>query len=315
MTFKQYLAIAAIVSLVTAPAGFFGAYYGAQMLAPASAQTAPLGNGGPSVGCPDATLTCTGGYNVQLNLGNANTWTATQTVSNLINNGLSANDTCVGTNGSKQMSDPATPCALLGSANTFTNFLNNTYVPTGPCQTGGPTAPLCVGSPTSAIALAIGHVTNPWGGAGSVDNSGQLQFYYTSATNVESHCGFFIGSANGAITETGTRACGMMLNGTMDMGLNSVSRVLKVGGGSAACSGTGTFTGQANSGGSQCLITLSSGSAVWTYATAWSNTPVCQGTDQTAANAVKVVPTTTTVTVTGTASDVIAVTCWGNGGT
>lgn len=72
MNFRQYFALLCICAF----AAFAGSLEGTQLLTRASAQTAPLGNGGPSVGCADATLTCSGGYNVQVNLANANTWTA-----------------------------------------------------------------------------------------------------------------------------------------------------------------------------------------------------------------------------------------------
>lgn len=83
--------------------------------------------------------------------------------------------------------------------------------------------------------------------------------------------------------------------------------------GNATCSGTGTFTGQASSGGGACLVTLSAGTATWTFQQSFANTPVCVASDQTAANAVKVVPSTTSVTLTGTSSDVLGVICIGNG--
>jgi hypothetical protein len=59
-------------------------------------------------------------------------------------------------------------------------------------------------------------------------------------------------------------------------------------------------------------VTLSGGTATKTFTTAYGSAPVCVGTDQTAAAAVKIAPTTTTAVVTGTSTDVIAVGCFGN---
>lgn len=53
-------------------------------------------------------------------------------------------------------------------------------------------------------------------------------------------------------------------------------------------------------------------SCVITFGTAYNSTPVCIGTDQTGANAVKSAPGTTGVTFTGTGTDVIAWACFGN---
>jgi hypothetical protein len=58
--------------------------------------------------------------------------------------------------------------------------------------------------------------------------------------------------------------------------------------------------------------TLSSGTVTVTFATAFASAPVCVATDQTAANAVKVAPTTTNLVITGTGADVIAYQCIGN---
>jgi hypothetical protein len=59
-------------------------------------------------------------------------------------------------------------------------------------------------------------------------------------------------------------------------------------------------------------VTLSGGTATKTFTTAYGSAPVCVGTDQTAAAAVKIAPTTTTAVVTGTTTDVISVACFGN---
>jgi hypothetical protein len=49
-----------------------------------------------------------------------------------------------------------------------------------------------------------------------------------------------------------------------------------------------------------------------TFSTAYTSTPVCVGTDQTAAEAVRAAPTASGVTFTGTGTDVIAWMCIGN---
>lgn len=58
--------------------------------------------------------------------------------------------------------------------------------------------------------------------------------------------------------------------------------------------------------------TLSAGAGTVTFATAFTAAPICFGTDQTAANAVKISTTTTAATFAGTTSDVIAYFCLAN---
>lgn len=60
------------------------------------------------------------------------------------------------------------------------------------------------------------------------------------------------------------------------------------------------------------VITLSAGAATLTFTNAFQAAPACVGTDQTAANAVKISTTTTAATFAGTTTDVIAYACYGN---
>lgn len=63
-------------------AAFFGSVIGASYLSPrsASAQTAPVGNGGTPP-CDGTSITCSGGT-ISLNVSHANTWTGVQTFYN-----------------------------------------------------------------------------------------------------------------------------------------------------------------------------------------------------------------------------------------
>lgn len=83
-----------------------------------SAQTAPIGNGGPALNCSDATLVCTGGFSVGLNLGSANAWTIKQTnTAQWQALGAGGANACSGTN------YPATVYGLcLGANNGTTNI-------------------------------------------------------------------------------------------------------------------------------------------------------------------------------------------------
>lgn len=57
-------------------------------------------------------------------------------------------------------------------------------------------------------------------------------------------------------------------------------------------------------------ISLTAGTATWTFATAYSNAPDCTAVDNTAANAVRVEPPTTShVRVDGTSTDMVTITC------
>ena len=59
-------------------------------------------------------------------------------------------------------------------------------------------------------------------------------------------------------------------------------------------------------------VTLSSGAATLNFTNNYQSAPACVGTDQTAANAVKISTTTSAATFAGTTSDVIAYACYGN---
>jgi hypothetical protein len=58
-------------------------------------------------------------------------------------------------------------------------------------------------------------------------------------------------------------------------------------------------------------ITLSGGSATYTFGKSYASAPICVATDTTATAAVKVTTTTTTLTLTGTGSDVVNYICMG----
>lgn len=60
------------------------------------------------------------------------------------------------------------------------------------------------------------------------------------------------------------------------------------------------------------LKTLAGGTGTVTFATAYTIAPICVATDTTAAAAVRVAPTTTTVVFTGTTTDVISYLCFAN---
>jgi hypothetical protein len=67
-------------------------------------------------------------------------------------------------------------------------------------------------------------------------------------------------------------------------------------------------TGAASADGA-VLVTLASGAGSYTLAGTYLTAPVCQATDTTAANAVKASASTTAVTLAGTSTDVIALSC------
>lgn len=74
-------------------------------------------------------------------------------------------------------------------------------------------------------------------------------------------------------------------------------------------SASGTLALQGSDGISAGTITLLGGNASRSFVTAYSSPPVCTATDTTSANAVRVSSTSTTVSFSGTGSDVIAWTC------
>jgi hypothetical protein len=91
-------------------------------------------------------------------------------------------------------------------------------------------------------------------------------------------------------------------------GSNVVGITGNIGGAGSAVNSTTSPAGPFSWG----RVTLSGGAATVTFAKPFTNAPVCMGTDQTAANAVKIAPTNTTAVFTGTTTDVIAYACFGN---
>lgn len=251
----------------------FGNYrYGDPVPYAIFAQTAPLGNGGPSTAqCDASTITC-GSGTFAVNTANAFAWTGAHTFATLtaFNGALGA---CA--------SAPTTAfgwCA--GGGNGTTNWYGGVMGPQACTFASGAS---CA---TSSDSTRIAWFTS-LSGTGAIDACDQ----YVTRANVGTPMFF---------------GCSLRTN----IDFTAVGHYVS---GGAVCSGTGTFTGQASSGGSTCLVTLSAGTATWTFASAWSHAPMCTGTDQTAANAVKITTTTTAATITGTSADVIAVFCWGNG--
>lgn len=59
-------------------------------------------------------------------------------------------------------------------------------------------------------------------------------------------------------------------------------------------------------------VALSGGAATVTFSKPFTNAPICIATDATAANAVRVNPTATTLALTGTTTDTIDYACFGN---
>lgn len=117
------------------------------------AQVAPLGNGGPSVGATDSTITVTGGYNVGVNLGNADTWTALQSF-----------------NGSSASSQAGAPTTVYGAYYGLGNGTTN----------------------STAIAIGWQTGTSGWACVSSctTSNSAQICLYGMSATGPLANCSF-----------------------------------------------------------------------------------------------------------------------------
>lgn len=68
-------------------------------------------------------------------------------------------------------------------------------------------------------------------------------------------------------------------------------------------------TGTASNTDSAGQITLSSGAGSYSFSGTYTSAPICTATDATGANAVKAAVTTTTLSLTGTSSDVINYVC------
>jgi len=203
---------------------------------------APVGNGAGAVGAGDSTVTVTGGYNVALNLANANTWSGAQTF----------------------------------SAGTV-----NSAVPSSACVTGGPIAASCIGSPTSAVALAVGHVTGSFGSTASAD-SGQIQWYYGTGSS-EQHCGLYIAQVSGSLVETGSRACGFAVNGTLQLQSNQITGITRL---QQAAAGD-IYGSCAMSASTTCVVT-------WSYAPTYCVATVAGSTP--IADAIAISGTSVTVT-------------------
>lgn len=71
------------------------------------------------------------------------------------------------------------------------------------------------------------------------------------------------------------------------------------------------ITGTASNSDIAGQLTLSSGSASYTFANTYTSAPICVATDTTAANAIQISVTTTTLTLTGTGTDVLNYICVG----
>lgn len=287
--------------------------------------TAPITSSGgstPAIGCATC-VTTAGGQSIA----------GTTSVGNLIDSGLSANDTCVASSGTKQLADPSSPCALVASANTFTasnifNNLQNVNGTAGTCA-GAPTTiyGLCLGEgngTTNLIAVAIGWQTGTsnWSCVASctTSNSAQLCFYNMGTGGPAAECMYRSQSTGSMVLGTGAGTA-LTLTGALSMGANSIASgggnvtgASKVGT-NASCSGTTPLTSPASNN-LNCRITAASSSAVLTFGTAYAAAPVCVASDETTVtSAVKVAPTTTNVTLTTPgAADVVDVICTGNGG-
>ena len=129
-------------------------------------------------------------------------------------------------------------------------------------------------SPTQTIGIAIDNLANNTGSSNTICNSTSI--YATTPVN------------DPLGTLLTTIGCG---NTGGAMAAQKINQ-------SAATKFAGTCTL-----GTSCVIT---------FATAYTSTPVCIGTDQTAIAAVKSAPSNTGVTFTGTGTDVIAWACFGN---
>lgn len=198
----------------------------------------------------------------------------------------------------------------------------------GPGTCGGAPATIfgsCYGlgnGTTNNIAIGVGPqlATSGWGCVSSctVSDSAKICLYNMNTTGPASECvyrsqgtgSWVLGNGAGtALTLTGVLSMG---GNTISSGGGNVTGIAKVGT-NAVCSGTGSFTGPgANN--SNCQLTMSSGTSTWTFGAGYAAKPVCVATDETAATAPKITPSTASVVVTAGTSDVVDVHCFGNGG-
>jgi len=225
---------------------------------------------------------------------------------------VSAGDTSITVGGTT-----ANPTVKLNTANTntFQNF--QAFVGTAGNCTGYPSTVygICIGTGnglTNNIGIALG----PQGASGfgcstacTPSSSAQLCLYSEKSTGPQANCIF--GDSAGEVNVPTLK-----ITSRMDVGANPLQNPSKIGS-YASCTGTGTFTGPAFNG-FDCIVTLSSGAAVWTFGSSasYSAKPVVSCTNETSAtDGIKCVGSTTGVTLTGTGSDVIDVHVFGNGGT
>lgn len=188
---------------------------------------------------------------------------------------------------------------FLGSAGNCTNVPTTVY---GVCIGQGNGA-------TNVVGIALGPTgVSGWGCVSSctTSNSAQLCLYGESTTGPLAQCAF---ADNAGVWNLGK----LKITNNLNIGANGITGIFKEGS-QSACSGTGSFTGPSTNN-ADCLVTLSSGAATWTFGgTAYAAAPVPTCTDTTSAAAVKCSASTTAVTISGTGSDVIAVQVMGNGG-
>lgn len=154
MNKRQFFALFAFCAC----AAFLGSLIGGTYLAPrpSLAQTAPLGNGAPTL-CDGTTIVCSTGI-AGLNLGNADTWTATQTFPNVADLALSTTaGTLVCTSGATQLLT-TTGCASSGGGDTITS----------------PNSTLNVGGTSSATTLDV-NPAHTMGWTANQTNTAQFQ--------------------------------------------------------------------------------------------------------------------------------------------
>ena len=251
------------------------------VLAVQSKADAPAGNGSPGIAVTSPNVTiCPGGtsFNVTLDL------CATQ------------------------------PIALAWSAaQTFNSTIENPASGVTACNaTGGPTGyGVCV----NGQGLIVGLLTQPTGCTGgttiwnatsacSTVNSAAITFCRSSATV---SCQADIDLTSGGVLEL-KPSSSITTNGknlSVTTGNVTASRLLS----NSACSGTTPISPAVD-----CLVatvTGASSTAVWNFHSAYATAPACHAQDQTTATALKVITTTSAVTVTGLAgaTDSVVIGC------
>lgn len=203
---------------------------------------------------------------------------------------------------------PASRATTWLSSQTFAGV--NNYEPSSVPCTGAPSllvTGVCIAGNdgTNNLGIVLGPQLQSAGGMGCVSSctaasSMKLCFYPMRTTGVPTAaCDYY--------TSTGTRILG---GGILSTNLNPILTG-PVGHGGAQCAGTSPVTSSA--GIVTCSVTSATSTATLNFGTPFSQKPVCYASDETAAAALKVVPATGSVTVTGQgASDVIDIQCFGN---